>query len=97
MDGLKLGVTNQMPRRNQGWRLWTPDFQQIEESFLCTATTATLTFSLLRVLYKTQDDKGHANHLHLPSRLLRMFRLRIDRVQMTNTMTYSSTWPCSLA
>jgi hypothetical protein len=55
MDGLKLGVTNQMPRRNQGWRLWTPDFQQIEESFLCTATTATLTFSLLRVLYKTQN------------------------------------------
>jgi hypothetical protein len=44
-----------------------------------------------------QDDKGNANHLHLPSRLLRMFRLRIDRVQMTNTMTYSSTWPCSLA
>jgi hypothetical protein len=101
MNGLKLGVTNQMPRRIQGGRfLWTPDFQQIEESFLSKVTTATLTspfFEFYTIHKHCQNDEGHANHLHLPPRFLRTLRSKIGCVRMTDAMPYSFTWPSSLA
>lgn len=88
MDALKLVVTNQC--QDQFRALSTPDFQQIEES-LSTANNSNVDLPLLRV-YTLQshnhrkNDEGHANHLHLPSCLLRMLKLNIGRVQMIDAL-----------
>ena len=72
----------------------------MEES-LSKVNNSNVDFPLLRVYTKDtnyrQNDKGHADHLHLPSGFLRMCGAKFGLVQVTDAMPHRFTWLSSLA